>query len=228
MSARADGPLRRWTTLVLGVITILLGAVFALGGAELISLGGSAYYLPAGIGLLVCGGIYLRRRQSGLRIYALILMGTVLWAWWESINGRWMMARVFAPLVLGILLTLPAIGAPADCARGIVGSRKPYLVAAGMLVLLVLFAVTRPVLAPASNGLAPDYLQADGDASRDVVSTVHALATPEDYGNEDWLHYAGGLKGNGFSTLTQITACGHSALSTRLSDAVVAYALPRD
>ena len=44
-----------WGLWILGVVTALLGLVLVIGGARLASLGGSWYYVLAGIGLLLAG-----------------------------------------------------------------------------------------------------------------------------------------------------------------------------
>ena len=62
----------------------LLGLVLAGGGAYLAYLGGSLYFLIAGAAFLLAA-IWIARRQSrGLWLFALALVGTYLWALWES------------------------------------------------------------------------------------------------------------------------------------------------
>jgi len=46
---------RHWLVAVLAIVILLLGVVFTAGGAWLASLGGSWYYVLAGVGLLVSG-----------------------------------------------------------------------------------------------------------------------------------------------------------------------------
>ena len=67
-----------WALALFGVIVLLCGAAMALGGAKLISLGGSWYYLPAGVGLVLAGVQYARRRPSGLAWLALVFVATVV------------------------------------------------------------------------------------------------------------------------------------------------------
>lgn len=51
-----------WAALVLGIVMVLIGLVLGAGGAWLLWLGGSFYYLPSGIVLIVSGVLLARRR----------------------------------------------------------------------------------------------------------------------------------------------------------------------
>ena len=42
-----------WLTLLLGIVLAVIGVVLTVGGAQLMMLGGSWYYLLAGLGLIV-------------------------------------------------------------------------------------------------------------------------------------------------------------------------------
>ena len=56
---------RDWPLLVLGLLVALIGLVLAAGGAYLAGIGGSWYYVLAGIGMLVSGVQLMRGRVSG-------------------------------------------------------------------------------------------------------------------------------------------------------------------
>ena len=51
--------------LILGSLLALIGAILAIGGAWLAALGGSIYYLLAGIGLIASGYLLIRGRAAG-------------------------------------------------------------------------------------------------------------------------------------------------------------------
>jgi quinoprotein glucose dehydrogenase len=96
---------RPWIT---GGFFLLLGAVLAAGGAWLIALGGSWYYLLAGIGVAATGALVLMRRVEALWLYTLVLLATIVWALAEvGFRGWELEPRLLAPLVLGIWLLLP-------------------------------------------------------------------------------------------------------------------------
>src|SRR5690349_6338974 len=74
-----------WT----GVIYSLIGIALAGGGTWLVELGGTPFYLVAGLGILIAGGLLIARRRSALWAYAVVLFGTLAWAinevqfdWW--------------------------------------------------------------------------------------------------------------------------------------------------
>jgi quinoprotein glucose dehydrogenase len=91
-------------------ILLLLGIVFVAGGVWLAVLGGSLYYVIAGIAISLSGWLLLKRRTSGLILYALTLLGTLGWALWEVGFDWWALsARESLLIVIGILLLLPSM-----------------------------------------------------------------------------------------------------------------------
>ena len=97
---------------ILAVLLAGIGLVLAIGGGWLLSLGGSFYYLLAGLGLIVSGVMLFRLSLLGAWIYVGVFVLTVLWALWEvGLNGWALVPRVVAPAVLLLLViaTLPAL-----------------------------------------------------------------------------------------------------------------------
>src|SRR5207253_6570413 len=68
---------------LLGILLLLMGLVLLAGGIKLSMLGGSLYYLLAGIGLVVTGFLLLAARRAALSLYALVLFASTVWALWE-------------------------------------------------------------------------------------------------------------------------------------------------
>ena len=88
----------------------LLGVVLSVGGVRLATLGGSLYYLVAGATLIASGVLLWRRQALGARLYALLTLGTVIWAVWESGFDGWALApRVVPFLVVGGFLLRPGL-----------------------------------------------------------------------------------------------------------------------
>ena len=58
-------PLVRGWLLLLGAVILAAGLFFAIGGGKLVSLGGSPYFLIAGIALVLAGGLIALRKASG-------------------------------------------------------------------------------------------------------------------------------------------------------------------
>jgi quinoprotein glucose dehydrogenase len=94
--------------IILSAIILLIGVALAGQGAWLVSLGGSWFYVVMGVGLIVAAGLLWDRRPSGLTVYAVTLLVTLVWAIWESGFDWWALsARGSLLVALGILLLLP-------------------------------------------------------------------------------------------------------------------------
>ncbi|MEG0114612.1 MAG: membrane-bound PQQ-dependent dehydrogenase, glucose/quinate/shikimate family, partial [Comamonas sp.] len=102
---------------VLGAVLAIAGLAFLVGGGKLISLGGSWYFLLAGLGLLLSGVQVLRGRRSGGWLYLATFAATVLWALAEVGLDYWslvsrLLAMTFGAAVVSACLPLLQGGAP--------------------------------------------------------------------------------------------------------------------
>ena len=83
-----------------GVISLLFTVLTALylliGGAWLLAVGGSAYYVVTGVVLLGVAWLLWRRSPAALVLYAIVLVGTAIWALLSRVptSGRLRRARV--------------------------------------------------------------------------------------------------------------------------------------
>ncbi|RPE81922.1 membrane-bound PQQ-dependent dehydrogenase, glucose/quinate/shikimate family [Vulcaniibacterium tengchongense] len=94
--------------LVTGVVFLLIGLAVAGAGVWLLALGGSWYYLPAGIGFAAVGALLWRRSIAALWMHALLVAGTLAWSLWEAGLDWWpLAARNDVPFVLGLWLLTP-------------------------------------------------------------------------------------------------------------------------
>ncbi|MDF7681693.1 glucose/quinate/shikimate family membrane-bound PQQ-dependent dehydrogenase [Enterobacteriaceae bacterium ESL0689] len=99
---------------LLVVLTVLFAAFCGLymfiGGIWLITLGGSWYYLIAGLIMLVVTIMLWGGRRSALWLYAILLLTTMMWAVWEVGFDFWALApRSDLLVLLGIWLILPFV-----------------------------------------------------------------------------------------------------------------------
>lgn len=86
------------------VLVILMGLGLAIGGAQLVWLKGSPYYLLAGLVLVVAALQIWRGRRSGALLLAVLAVLTVPWALWESGADFWaLFPRVMAPFALAAI-----------------------------------------------------------------------------------------------------------------------------
>ena len=71
-------------------------------------LGGSWYYLPAGLAVAIAGLLLLWRNASALGLYGLFLIMSTIWAWSEIGLDWWQLVpRLALWFGLGLLLILP-------------------------------------------------------------------------------------------------------------------------
>ncbi len=96
------------------IITALFAALSGLyllgGGIWLAKLGGSLYYIIAGLVLLITAWLLVRRRATALLLYAIFLLGTTIWALWEVGPDFWALTpRLDVTFFFGLWLVLPFI-----------------------------------------------------------------------------------------------------------------------
>ncbi|WP_165217518.1 glucose/quinate/shikimate family membrane-bound PQQ-dependent dehydrogenase [Affinirhizobium pseudoryzae] len=98
---------------ITAILFALIGIALAAGGAQLLMLGGSVYYLITGLAFLVTAILLYMRRSMALLLYALIVIGSLLWAVWEVGLDWWQLGpRGGVIIVLGIWLLMPWIRRP--------------------------------------------------------------------------------------------------------------------
>lgn len=188
MEHTADHASRPWPAVVLGIVIGVIGLALAVGGAWLLALGGSAYYVIAGAALCITAVLLVRGRSVAVWFYAAVFAGTVVWAFWEAGLDVWaLVPRVVGPAVLLVLLLLVAP----------VLRRAPFgwrgaLVASGSAVLVV--ALGFIIVAQ----IAPEPVR------RDLPARTFAGAAPGSAA-ADWTAYGGTQDAQHYSSLAQIT-----------------------
>src|ERR1700740_519378 len=97
---------------IFAALVVLMGLGLLLGGIYLATLGGSLYYVLAGLAYLIAGALLWRLRASGVGLLVLIAVLTVPWALWESGTFYWaLFQRLLVPFALASLglLLLPSV-----------------------------------------------------------------------------------------------------------------------
>src|SRR3954447_3810709 len=128
-----------WAATILAIVMAVIGIILAVGGAWLVALGGSLYYLVAGLALLASAWFLLRGRIIGGWIYIALFILSAIWGFAESRGNAWAMVPwLVAPLVILILvlLVMPTLTRAANRWRIAGGG-----IALGMLFVAVSFAV---------------------------------------------------------------------------------------
>jgi quinoprotein glucose dehydrogenase len=179
---------------LLGIVAVPL----LIGGAQLLRLGGSAYYVL--VGLLVAASAILtwRRNPFGAWLYGLMLVLTLAWAIWESGFYGWALApRLIAPFVLGLGFLMPSARGVGDIASFPVWARGWRGLGAGLIGGLVIGAAAFAI----GPGYPADPALAGGLQS--VIPAAQAVVTEGVAG--DWLNYGNDPGGTRYSPLTQLT-----------------------
>ena len=66
------------TNAILSIAMIILGSTLIAGGALLVSLGGSFYYLLTGLAIAGAAWMIWQGDRRGMWLYALMLIGTLI------------------------------------------------------------------------------------------------------------------------------------------------------
>lgn len=186
---RSSGWLGLWCLLV-GVILLATGLFFVIGGYKLVSLGGSWYFLIAGVITLLAAIQFFRRRSSAVWLFALVFVGTLIWALFDAGFDFWpLVSRLMVPAGLMLLAaaTWPAL-------RKHEG--KPYSTkgAWGVCVVLVI-------------AMGVTFVQMFQPHPTVAFSGEKLPLVPvkEDAKQQNWDHYGNTAGGSRFVALDQIT-----------------------
>jgi quinoprotein glucose dehydrogenase len=151
--------------------------VLLAGGAWLVGLGGSPYYVLAGVALVAVAGFVWRGRPAAGSYYAALLAISAVWALWESGFEPWALtARLFALATLGLAFALPGVR-----------QRNAAFAGAAVIALLAAAFLWPPSQSPLPIGAVPD------------------LAVSRAADGKDWPSYGGDAGGSRYSPLEQIT-----------------------
>jgi quinoprotein glucose dehydrogenase len=189
----------RWTRYAYAVLLLLIGLVLLGGGAMLAWLGGSPYYVVAGLLAALSGALIWQRNRRGLWLYGALLAGTVAWAVWEVGFDPWLlMPRLLTPFVLGFGLLLPPV-------RRIAGHAPVLSFFGGWPT----FATALLVAVAAGVGL---HAAGPEEAVHPLWRTGAAVPAPARIAQPmaalpggEWPHYGNDAGGTRFSLLDQIT-----------------------
>lgn len=226
-ATRSSHPVLAGYLYVVALVMLVAGVVIAAGGAWLIALGGSWYYLPAGLGLVVSAFLLFRRDMAGFWLYLLVFALTVVWALWERGFNAWaQVPRLFGPAVLLVLvlIALPVLTASRRIRRAALMSVAVLALAGGALAYgpsLVAPAVLAQAEPPAAESVAPPVTESPATPPGTEPGVPPAVApeaaAPEASGETarppvpmlatgaDWPAYGGTYHSTRYTPLDQIT-----------------------
>ncbi len=183
-------------TLITAIVFALFGGATLLGGIWLVHLGGSPYYLAAGVITLLVAFLLLFHSRAAVPLYALLLIGTAAWSVWEVHLDWWQLLPrldIWFALGLWLLLPWPRRGLNRrylhETARGTGG---------GFLFVALLIVAAVGV----AGALHKDH-DVRGDLPMDEVAGPQGdrALRPD----ADWTDYGGSPYGQRYSPLKQIT-----------------------
>ncbi|MDE8601888.1 glucose/quinate/shikimate family membrane-bound PQQ-dependent dehydrogenase [Marinomonas sp. RSW2] len=171
--------------IIFSVLFVVIGVVLLLGGGWLFTLGGSLYYFIAGVALIAVSALLRKRNRFANLLYAVFLVGTLMWSIDESGLSWWPLAtRMGLFLVLAIPLLLLAF-----IKRG-----------RGWRVLFPVWLAT--VVVTMSPLMMTPPTTVEGQLTRSVTTSNADLGNVDE-GN--WDAYGRSNLGQRFSPLDQIT-----------------------
>lgn len=172
--ARTETSHRR-RVLAFALALVMLALVPA--GAYLVALGGSPYYLIAGLAVGLSAFWAWHGDERSLIAYAALLIGTLLWAVWESGVNAWaLQARMAAPLVLGFWVLWPWLARIPRANLGLVAVAAIGLAGYGLSRVDRVEPAGHPATMPTAKNIA----------------------------DHEWRAFGGSLAGGGYSALDQI------------------------
>ncbi|AKI03529.1 glucose dehydrogenase (plasmid) [Hoeflea sp. IMCC20628] len=180
-----------WALRALGAVALLAGLYLLVGGAYLMSLGGSWYYVIAGLGLVASGVLIFLGRILGVVIYLATFIFTVCWTYYDTGLNFWgWVPRTAAPLVIAIAVLLSV---PLFRGRTVTPLRSRLSVTGG-LALIAVFAV-----------FFAQMLEPHGIVRNDIsITPGKETETTAEMGGE-WREWGRTGEGVRYSPLDQIT-----------------------
>ncbi len=183
---------------IFAAIVVLLSMPYLYGGIMLVTVGGSPYYVLAGLAMAASGALLWMGNKRGAYLFGVFVLATLLWALAEVGANLWaLMPRVLVPAVLGLWFLTPLVR------RGLYASQSPPplfdspiakgIAAASVLTLagIVMLSVQRDVKS------MPERLR----------STSSAPVTADAAGAElgEWHGYGNTNHGTRYARIDQIT-----------------------
>ena len=177
----------------LALLLLLIGGALIWLGGQLALAGGSLYYLPTGLALIVTAWLLWRGSRRALAVFGGLWAITLAWSLWESGPSFWpLAARLGLFSGIGLWLLTPWV-------RRSLGATAVTRLSGVALALAGLALVA---------GVGWTFWN-----DRIVGGTEAATLSGAPAGAQDWPHYGNDLGGTRFSPLAQIDASNVGALT---------------
>ena len=171
----------------LSVLLAVLAAGFLTLGVQLALLGGSVYYLAAGLGLAASAVLFWKDYRRGTTVFAVVFLITLAWSLWEAGLDGWALAPRLG-LFVALQAVVIALYLSAGHKDGPSRWRDPAIGAPTLGFALLFVAVLGAELhTPTAKEAASPHAATQADVSG------------------DWPHFGNVQGGARFSPLEQIT-----------------------
>ncbi|NNH01337.1 glucose/quinate/shikimate family membrane-bound PQQ-dependent dehydrogenase [Acinetobacter sp. ANC 5414] len=177
--------IRTFSVIILAIFALIL----LIGGIWLAVLGGSIYYIVAGLLLLVTAVLLKKSDSKAFWVYAALMLGTIIWGVWEAGTDFWALAPRFDILgLLGLWLLIPAVS------RGISEVKTAKIALSGTLIIAIVVMI---------YAIFNDPQEINGEIK--TAQPKQAQAIPG-VAAEDWPAYGRTQAGVRYSPLNQINS----------------------
>ncbi|WP_414815825.1 glucose/quinate/shikimate family membrane-bound PQQ-dependent dehydrogenase [Rhizobium sp. IY2] len=188
---------------ITSIFFIIIGLALGGGGLWLVTLGGSVFYLFAGLMFLITAGLLLMRKAVALWVYAVLVIAALGWAVWEVGFDWWQLGpRGGMIILLGLWLLTPGIRRPLGLRSptGFTYGANPWPLAIPVIlaILVALYSMTTD----------PHDLAGDLPTDKVAASPAFGGGVPDG----EWHQYGRTPFGQRYSPLDQITAENVSTL----------------
>lgn len=180
---------------ITAIVLLLLGLVVGGLGFQLVTLGGSFYYIVAGIVFIATAILLFKRRQSALHLYAALVIGSIIWALYEVGFDWWQLApRGGIMILIGLWMLTPWVR------NRLIQDGVPLR---GFGHALPLAATTVIAIVVALISMFNDPQNLTGKLNEEVVNANPDLGK-NGVAEGDWLQYGNTPYGQRYSPLQQI------------------------
>lgn len=181
-------------SIVFAVLTLATAVAIIIGGGKLLSLGGSAYYLIAGVAYLVLVVLYFKKPVVGLYFSSIIFVLTIIWSLIEvgGLNYWDLLPRLIVPALLFLLSLLVTVTdkSAAPKQRRLSGGFS-------LVVFVALIATFIGGFFPHNTIYHPEAI-----SSEPLKPTENDAAQA----NQDWRYISRNASGTRFSPVDQVNA----------------------
>lgn len=178
--------MQRFLNIAFLILLLITGAALAALGTQLVTLGGSPWYLVSGIVMLVTAVLGFRRSATSIWLFWAFLLANLVWALWEVGLDGWALApRLAMPFCLGLWMLSRAYRRHVGIGDPLPGGRVLWrgLGLAVVASMTVLF-----------------WFDATPSAASDAYGP-----SPMSVEEGEWMSYGNDRGGSRFSALAQIT-----------------------